>query len=59
MSAGIRKVPDLAQSLLTCEISLTASEVYKHIMTLVFFLFLTGRTFPKKGQSCVVHYIGN
>lgn len=25
---------------------------------LLFFYFPTGRTFPKKGQTCVVHYIG-
>uniref|UniRef100_A0A672KB19 Uncharacterized protein n=1 Tax=Sinocyclocheilus grahami TaxID=75366 RepID=A0A672KB19_SINGR len=27
-------------------------------LTVLFSSFFTGRTFPKKGQTCVVHYIG-
>lgn len=37
--------------------SLIPCAVYSHYHSLVLF-FSTGRTFPKKGQTCVVHYIG-
>lgn len=55
-------IPDLpihpSSTRLTIFIILTQYFLYLFCFMSFFFFPFTGRTFPKKGQTCVVHYIG-